>query len=102
MLSTACWPVNDIFTVPLVAIFTKFDGLVIQEHANLSDIRDWKDKLMEAKKNAENTLQEVYVSSVMNTKYPPKAYVTLQGGNGAHFFTPNRYIVASQICTSQR
>ncbi|KAF8347742.1 hypothetical protein F5887DRAFT_1258347, partial [Amanita rubescens] len=64
--------------VPLVAIFTKFDGLVIQEHANLSDIKDWKDKLMKARQNAENTLQQVYVSRVMNTKYPPKAYVTLE------------------------
>lgn len=85
-----------------MAIFTKFDGLVIQEHANLSGIKDWKDKLMKARQNAENTLQQVYVSRVMNTKYPPKAYVTLEGGNGTYLLLKNTYNVVSQICTSQR
>ena len=72
-----------------MVIFTKFDGLVIQEHANLCDIQDWEDRLNKAKQNAENTLQQVYVSRVMNTKCPPKAYVKLEGGNHAYLLLQN-------------
>ena len=67
------------FTVPLVVIFTKFDGLVKQEHAKLDNIRDWKDRLKKAEDNAKNTFQQVYEKSVMNTEHPPKAHVLLGG-----------------------
>lgn len=70
--------------VPVVAIFTKFDGLIIQEHANLHEIKDQTDKLIKAKENAEYTLQQVYISKVMSTAYPPKAYVHLGGESGKY------------------
>ncbi|KAF8654883.1 hypothetical protein AX14_008223, partial [Amanita brunnescens Koide BX004] len=58
--------------VPFVVIFTKFDGLIKQEHAKLDNLKDWKDRLKKAEDNAEKTFQQVYMSSVMNTEYPPK------------------------------
>ena len=67
------------FAVPLVVIFTKFDGLLKQEHAKLDNNMDWKDRLKEAKDNAKKSFQQVYESSVMSTEYPPKAYVQLGG-----------------------
>jgi hypothetical protein len=69
------------FTVPLVVIFTKFDGLVIQELAKLDNNMDWKDRfLKEAEDNAKKMFQQVYESSVMSTECPPKVHVVLGGG----------------------
>ena len=67
------------FTVPLIVIFTKFDGLITQELAKLHNIKDWKERLKKAEDNAKKTFQQVYENSVMNTDYPPKVHIQLQG-----------------------
>ena len=77
--STGNFQLTNHFAVPLVVIFTKFDGLVKQEHAKLDNIIDWKDRLKKAKDNAKETFQQVYESSVMSTEYPPKVHVQLGG-----------------------
>ncbi|KAF8631741.1 hypothetical protein AX15_002222 [Amanita polypyramis BW_CC] len=65
--------------VPLVAVFTKFDGQVIQEYGNLpSDIQD-KVRWEQARMNAEKNFQEIYLPLVWKSKHPPKAYVQLGG-----------------------
>ena len=69
---------NCIFTVPLVVIFTKFDGQIIKEYTDLNDMEN-PDKWDEARENAERTFQTVYLPRVMDTKYPPKAYLQLEG-----------------------
>lgn len=61
--------------------FTKFDALVIQEYAKLSDEQDGSDRWAEAEQKADTIFQEVYLSKVLNAKFPPKAYVHLQGEN---------------------
>ena len=71
------------FTVPLVVVFTKFDGQVINESANLSDTED-EDKWEKARQIAESIFQTVYLPKVLDTKYPPKAFVRLEGENGEH------------------
>ncbi|KAF8729817.1 hypothetical protein AX14_005982 [Amanita brunnescens Koide BX004] len=63
--------------VPLVVIFTKFDGQIIQESFNLPDAED-EDKWDKARENAEITFHQDYLPKVLNTKYPPKAYVRLE------------------------
>jgi hypothetical protein len=68
------------FTVPLVVIFTKFDGLVMQEYVKLDNNMDRKDRFKEAEDNAKKTFQQVYESSVMSTECPPKVHVVLGGG----------------------
>ena len=73
--------ISIISTVPLVVVFTKFDGQIIQECGKLNDIEDDEAKWGIAKKNAEITFQETYLPKVMNTQYPPKAYVRLEGKN---------------------
>ncbi len=70
--------------VPLVVVFTKFDGLIVQESGKLNDIEDDEVKWDMARKNAENTLQRAYLPKVLETKYPPKAYVCLEGENSKH------------------
>ncbi|KAF8344508.1 hypothetical protein F5887DRAFT_1075333 [Amanita rubescens] len=65
------------FTVPLVVVFTKFDGQVINESANLSDTED-EDKWEKARQMAESIFQTVYLPKVLDTKYPPKAFVRLE------------------------
>ncbi|KAF8623993.1 hypothetical protein AX15_006093, partial [Amanita polypyramis BW_CC] len=64
--------------VPLIAVFTKFDGQVIQEYGNLpGDMQD-KVRWEQARINAEKNFQEIYLPLVWNSKHPPKAYVQLE------------------------
>jgi|HubBroStandDraft_2_1064218.scaffolds.fasta_scaffold1830059_1 uncharacterized protein (DUF2062 family) len=67
-------------TVPLVVVFTKFDGQIIQESGKLDDLDDAA-KWDKAKVNAEITFQQVYLPKVLGTNYPPRAYVCLGGGD---------------------
>jgi hypothetical protein len=73
------------FIVPLVVIFTKFDGQIASQFVNLADAND-EDKWEKAREIAEITFQEVYLPKVLNAKYPPKAYVQLEGENNEDFF----------------
>ena len=72
-----CWLLDDPFTVPLVAVFTKFYAQIIQEFGESNDKKtgNW----YRARKNAESTFQQIYHSKVFNTKHAPKAYVLLEG-----------------------
>ncbi|KAF8348847.1 hypothetical protein F5887DRAFT_879122, partial [Amanita rubescens] len=63
--------------VPLVVIFTKFDGQIASQFVNLTDAND-EDKWEKAREIAEITFQEVYLPKVLNARYPPKAYVQLE------------------------
>ncbi|KAF8348741.1 hypothetical protein F5887DRAFT_1129819 [Amanita rubescens] len=65
------------FTVPLVAIFTKFDGQIASEFVNLTEAMD-EDKWERARKVAEITFQKVYLPKVLEAKYPPRTYVQLE------------------------
>ncbi len=69
------------FPVPLVVVFTKFDGQMINEYVNLTD-PNIEHKWEWARNNAEHTFQGVYLPKVLDTKYPPKAFVRLEGENG--------------------
>jgi hypothetical protein len=73
--------------VPLVVVFTKFDGQIIQESGKLDDMEDDAVKWEKARENAEATFQRVYLPKVLNTNYPPKAYVHLEGEDHRYFFT---------------
>ena len=64
-----------------MAVFTKFDGQIIQEHGKLNDIENDAVKWEKARENAEITFQSVYLPKVFGTQYPPKAYVRLEGGD---------------------
>jgi hypothetical protein len=68
-----------------VVIFTKFDGQIASEFVNLTDAKD-EDKWETARKLAETTFQKVYLPKVLDAKYPPKAYVQLEGENNEKFF----------------
>ena len=68
------------FTVPLVVIFTKFDGQIASEFVNLTNSKD-EDKWERAREIAQITFQKVYLPKVLDSKYPPKAYVQLEGKN---------------------
>ena len=82
-LSSGTTAIDNTFTVPLVVVFTKFDGQIIQESGKLDDMDDIDDtvKWEKAKENAEITFQRVYLPKVFATNYPPKAYVCLGGGD---------------------
>ena len=71
-------------TVPLVVVFTKFDGQIASEFVNLTDSKD-EDKWERAREIAEITFQKVYLPKVLGTKYPPKTYVQLEGENDDNF-----------------
>ena len=82
------------FTVPLVVIFTKFDGQIASEFVNLTDQKD-EDKWERAREIAETTFQKIYLPRVLNAKHPPKAYVQLEGENDKYFFLKNGSHVVS-------
>jgi hypothetical protein len=63
-----------------VVIFTKFDGQISSEFVNLTDAHD-EDRWGRAREAAETTFRKVYLPKVLNTKYPPKACVRLEGKN---------------------
>ncbi|KAF8711482.1 hypothetical protein AX14_013269, partial [Amanita brunnescens Koide BX004] len=63
--------------VPLVVVFTKFDGQIIKEYVDLSNVEN-TDKWEMARENAEKAFQTVYLPKVMDTKFPPKACVRLE------------------------
>ena len=73
------------FTVPLVVIFTKFDGQIATQFVNLTDGKD-EDRWERARDIAESTFQKVYLPQVLYAKYCPKAYVRLEGENDEDFF----------------
>ncbi len=73
------------FTVPLVVIFTKFDGQVASEYVNLTDAKD-EDRWRRAREIAEITFQKVYLPKFLDTRCPPKAYVRLEGKSDENFF----------------
>ena len=79
-LSSGTTPINNTPTVPLVVVFTKFDGQIIQESGKLDDMDDAV-KWDKARVNAEITFQRVYLPKVLGANYPPKAYVCLGGGD---------------------
>jgi hypothetical protein len=68
-----------------VVIFTKFDGQITSEFINLTDAKD-EDKWERARENADITFQKVYLPKILNAKYPPRAYVQLEGENDENFF----------------
>ncbi len=68
-----------------MVIFTKFDGQIASEVVNLTDANS-EDKWERARGIAEVTFQKVYLPKVLNAKYPPKAYVQLEGENDEDFF----------------
>ena len=59
-----------------MVIFTKFDAQVITEAAKFKHLED---KWAKARENAEIAFQSTYLDKVLNTPYPPKAYVRLEG-----------------------
>ena len=101
MLSNSTTPINNTSTVPLVVVFTKFDGQIIQEAGKLDDMDDAV-KWDKARKNAETTFQKVYLPKVLDTKYPPKAHVCLGGGDHQYCNKPEIQITFEQIWTCQR
>ena len=80
LVSCGTTQMSNISTVPLVVVFTKFDGQIIQESGKLDDL-DHAAKWDKAKVNAEITFQQVYLPKVLGTNYPPRAYVCLGGGD---------------------
>ncbi|KAF8731476.1 hypothetical protein AX14_004838 [Amanita brunnescens Koide BX004] len=64
--------------VPLVTIFTKFDGQIVAEYVKLNNIENIEDRWKKAKDNAEISFQTVYLPKVLNTEHPPKAHVRLE------------------------
>ena len=79
-LASGTTPINNTSIVPLVVVFTKFDGQIIQESGKLDGMDDAV-KWDKARVNAEITFQRVYLPKVFGTKYPPKGYVCLGGGH---------------------
>jgi hypothetical protein len=82
-----------------VVVFTKFDGQIVNESITLNDDDN---KWEKARKNADETFQRVYLPKVLNSKYPPKSYVRLEGRNGKGFLILHKSNTIQQIWTLLR
>ena len=71
-----------------MVIFTKFDGQIASEFVNVTDGKD-EDKWERAREIAKTTFQKVYLPKVLDAKYPPKAYVRLEGEADEDLFLNN-------------
>ena len=70
-----------------MAVFTKFDGKIVEEFETLSNIEN--DEQVEvkwdmARESAEIIFQRNYLPKVLSTPNPPKAYVRLEGEDYKH------------------
>ena len=68
-----------------MVIFTKFDGQINTEFADLTGAEDG-DRWERAREIAAITFQKVYLPKVLDAKYPPKVYVQLEGEKDQDFF----------------
>ena len=73
-----------------MVIFTKFDGQIDIEFANLTDAKN-EDKWERAREIAEVNFQKIYLPKVLDAKCPPKAYVRLEGENDQDFFLSKKW-----------
>ena len=69
----------------MVVIFTKFEGQIASEFVNLTDSKDEDKQWEQAREIAEISFQKVYLPKVLDARYPPKAYVRLEGENDEDF-----------------
>ena len=71
---------NMILSVPVIAIFTKFDALVQDAFAALmEDDDDYEAAMDKAPSCAMVKFNQIYPDLVYKSKYPPKGHVCLQG-----------------------
>jgi hypothetical protein len=69
-----------ILSVPVIAIFTKFDALVQDAYAALKKAKyKYKEAMAEAPNRAKVEFDRIYPDLVYKTTYPPKGHVCLQG-----------------------
>jgi hypothetical protein len=70
-----------ILSVPVIAIFTKFDALVRDAFATLRKAKyKYKEAIAEAPGRAKVEFDRIYPDLVYKTTYPPKEHVCLQSG----------------------
>lgn len=62
---------NKSFTVPVIAVFTKFDDFIVQVYDTNLDYQT-------NRKNAEKSLEELQIP-LFRYKFPPRAGVRLEG-----------------------
>jgi hypothetical protein len=68
-----------ILSVPVIAVFTKFDALVRDAYAALRKAKyKYKEAMAEAPDRAKVEFDRIYPDLVYKTTYPPKGHVYLQ------------------------
>ncbi|KAJ3481217.1 hypothetical protein NLI96_g7813 [Meripilus lineatus] len=64
--------------IPVVAVFTKFDSMIMKCWNELDDTRFIEGSQAEAKQKAVEIFEKEYLPRVQNRNYPPKTYLLLQ------------------------
>ena len=78
-----------LLTVPVILIFTKFDGFVDRVFGELTENIFHAEVASMAQQKAEKDFEKLYVElGFKKYKYPPKTHLCLQGNN---------YIVSSKL-----
>ena len=84
--------------VPVIAIFTKFDGLVNKAYTELVDNGLSEDEA-EAKltEKAEELLQTNFREPLSRATFPPSDYVQLDGDESVHFRRKHKLMLSSEL-----
>ena len=78
----------SLLTVPVIAIFTKFDGLEDRCYGSLRDEgKTFEEAMNEGAVRAQQIFQAEYLPRVMKTQFPPKGCVCLKGAVALGTFT---------------
>jgi len=70
-------------SVPVIAIFTKYDGLETKIFNDLDDQVGFSQARLEMRGQAKRVFTEHYLDPIMAMSHPPTAYVCLKGGSEA-------------------
>ena len=75
--------VYDLISVPVIAIFTKYDGLETKIFNDLEDQLGFSQARIEVQGQAKRVFTEHYLDPIMAMSHPPTAYVCLKGASEA-------------------
>jgi hypothetical protein len=86
--------------VPVITIFTKFDGLVTSAYTELLDSVDEEKAEGQMVRLAQDKLEEDFKKPLMTTKSPPSDYVHLKGMPAHTYFTIPTMIIGASCCNN--
>jgi hypothetical protein len=89
---------NQCHQVPVIAIFTKFDGLLTEAYTELTDDGWGEEEALDGmSERAEKLLQTHFRKPLSEAEFPPSDYVRLNGDLSKHFLRKHKFMFSSEL-----